>query len=291
MTLGPIPSNGSLLLLLRLAASATFLGRGLIYLFWDAPYRALLWHQDLMSGPVNFLLGMEWEEYAAVSDPAIILTIRLHGAFFLLCALLCWTAGRKHSLQQALLAIGALGLAFFAFTKAMDVGFKLGMSIEHTLQWAAPLLLIWALRGERIGAAFYHTAGVAVALTFIGHGLYAAGYHPVPASFITMFMNVGTSEGVARALLGLAAGLDFAVALFLFVPVHAIRVPALWWALIWGLLTALARTWTQLSPALDYYGLSPWLFETLVRLSHALVPAAMLVLLRREREMRNVTQE
>ncbi|NBB79211.1 MAG: hypothetical protein GVY36_07145 [Verrucomicrobia bacterium] len=91
--------------LLRITAAATFFGRGCIYIFADAPFRALFWHQDLMTGPVNFLFGLTWAEYAATSDPWIHFIIKVNGLFFILAAILCFTAKPSAWFQKTVLAL------------------------------------------------------------------------------------------------------------------------------------------------------------------------------------------
>ena len=55
--------NTKIFRIIQIAAIAVFLGRGWQHLFWDAPFRALLWDEDWMSGIVQAVLGMEWKDY------------------------------------------------------------------------------------------------------------------------------------------------------------------------------------------------------------------------------------
>ena len=56
------------------------------------------------------------------------------------------------------------------------------------------------------------------------------------------------------------------------------RIPALGYAAFWGLATALSRIPAHFTKAEDFYGLHPWTAESVVRLTHGLVPLAMLLL-------------
>ena len=80
--------DSRLVLLVRSACVLLLVGRAWQHLFWDAPFRALLWSQATMEGVVKAVLGLDWEAYA--SNPTISDTIqgviRGFGAFYLLAA-------------------------------------------------------------------------------------------------------------------------------------------------------------------------------------------------------------
>jgi hypothetical protein len=56
--------NRSLVLnILKAATFLLFAGRAWQHLFWDAPFRELLWDQAIMESIVLSLRGGTWEEY------------------------------------------------------------------------------------------------------------------------------------------------------------------------------------------------------------------------------------
>ena len=55
-------NNHSILVLIKIAASAVFLGRAWQFIIWDAPFRAFFWDESLMKGLVNSL-GLSWSYY------------------------------------------------------------------------------------------------------------------------------------------------------------------------------------------------------------------------------------
>jgi len=57
-----------------------------------------------------------------------------------------------------------------------------------------------------------------------------------------------------------------------------LRIPAAAYLALWGFLTVFARIASYWTPAEDYYGMHPWIAETIVRLPHGLVPLALMLL-------------
>ncbi|WP_020567890.1 hypothetical protein [Neolewinella persica] len=115
-----------------------------------------------------------------------------------------------------------------------------------------------------------------VALTFIGHGFYAAGVHPVPASFVMMTQaSLGVGEGVARNLLFSAGLLDFMAAALLLIPRNKAMLIALCWIIPWAILTTLARWWSYQGIVEWNTLLTQWLPEVIIRLPHVLVPLVL----------------
>ena len=80
----------NILIIVQIAAVGLFIGRGWQHLYWDAPFRTLLWDENLMSGFVNNWLSMTWEDY--VRDPTmddnIQNLIKGFGVFYLFLAVL-----------------------------------------------------------------------------------------------------------------------------------------------------------------------------------------------------------
>ncbi|MEO0731962.1 MAG: hypothetical protein AAFZ52_03935 [Bacteroidota bacterium] len=149
------------------------------------------------------------------------------------------------------------------------------------------MLLIWVFfiaeyfSGNK-SVWFNRALRLLIALTFVGHGLYALGFHPVPAHFILMTQaGLGVGEETARNLLFVVGWLDILAALLLVIPSPKTQKLALYWIIPWAILTTLARLWS-------YGGLVPWetlltqwLPEVIRRLPHVLVPLALWQMLQR----------
>jgi hypothetical protein len=140
----------------------------------------------------------------------------------------------------------------------------------------APLLLIRARTRPESGG-LSALARLAVAGTFVGHGLYAAGIHPVPGPFIDMvILHFGVTESSARHMLLLFGLLDFAVGAAMLLP-HRLARFFLLYAAIWGGLTALARIGWHFDAGRPGLGWDIWISEVLMRAPHAGIPLWLLL--------------
>ena len=113
---------------------------------------------------------------------------------------------------------------------------------------------------------------VSLSFCFIGHGLYALDFAPLPAEFINMTMQIThLNEGYARTFLSLMGCVDLIAAIMIYIPIQEFRRSALLYMIIWGLLTALARPLGQ--PFISIFDhLIQWGPEFIWRLTHALIP-------------------
>lgn len=268
--------------LLRLSCFLVFAGRGWQYLIsGDAPFRVLFWDEDLLTPLVNSLFGMSWNDWATSEtvDATIQTAIYINGAFFFLCAGLSLIVQRSHKFIKFLLGVGCALLLFLAYLLFKDRFYQAAQFLEYAAQYMSPPLLIWAVSAQKKipPVGFDFGLRVAVALTFICHGLYAFGYYPVPGNFVDMVIQIlGVSDAQALDFLEIAAILDFAVGGILLIGVF--KPFAYGYALFWGVATTLARFLANLSWELLGSDLLRWTPEVLHRGPHAVIPAAGLVL-------------
>lgn len=235
-----------------------------------------------MTEPVNTLLHLDWEEYGMTSDPYITLVMQGCGVVLMLIGASCLFTQRKHTRLNDLLLVATGIMMLFAFASWLEKGWQIGMLIELALQVFAPLFLWLHLRRPLPHRPSLLFIQMAASLTFIGHGLYAIGHHPVPADFVTMCMKVlGMNEATSLQTLRVAGWLDFLTAIGIFIPWYRVRSACLVYMIGWGFLTSLARIVSHYHPAEKYNGIDPWLAETLARTPHWLIPLALYLLLRR----------
>jgi hypothetical protein len=275
--------NRQATLALGLSSALTLLGWGLIHLLWEVPYRSFLWNETLLRAPVEAWLGIPWESW--VTDSGIEAwvqgAIRALGLGLLGASLAAVLAFRNGVRPWAILAAGTPSLCAVALAYTLDKGMRAGELIEYSAQVLSPLCLFLYCRGSLKEHGLLRALKAMVALTFLGHGLYAFGYYPVPGHFVDMVISIlGVTDTQALALLKLAGILDFVVCLAIFLPRAAI--PALAYAAFWGLATALARPLSAFSDGSEAEGLIYGLAEALCRLPHALVPIAALLLVARK---------
>lgn len=271
--------KSSVIIVLRIICIAVFAGRAWQHLFWDAPFRTVLWDEALLKFIVESIGDMSWYDYVTseVVDQRIQWIIKLTGVFYALLAIL--SAYIKPSMENLgrLLPVGSTFLLVLALLYCKEKFFHIGQFFEYTAQFMTPTLLYLVLFSKIDNRQFILLTKGAIALTFICHGLYAINYYPRPGNFVDMVINIlHIGEPAAHTLLAVAGMLDFIIAIALFIPICANT--ALVYAFIWGLLTSLARIWANFQPEFALQTLNQWGFESIYRLPHAGLPLALLMM-------------
>lgn len=267
----------------QVAAVAVFLGRAWQHLRWDAPYRDLLWDENWMASVVPYLGYPDWQSY--VTDPhtdqVIQLIIQGTGWFYLLCALTACFVLRLGRPGRWVLNLGGVSLVLLAALYTKEKFYFMGQFLEYTLQWSTPFFLTLFAKQRKIFDLQVSLLKIAIALTFICHGLYAVGYYPRPELFLTMVINIlGVGNDQAIQFLNLVGGLDFAFSLALFLPWRALNLTALAYLCFWGIMTTVARVWAFVHWEFLGSGLNQWLHESIYRFPHFLLPLGLLLYLR-----------
>jgi hypothetical protein len=265
--------------MLRIAAVAVFLGRAWQQIRWDIPIRSLLWDEKLMRPLVEGSLGISWRAW--VTSPEMgqmtAAAVKLGGWFYLVAALAAWYARPGRRALNAIVALGALGLVLLAFFYTKEKFYHLGQFWEYSLQFGTPLLLLWysATPSLALSRAQWLALRMAIALTFVCHGLYAIGYYPRPGNFTEMVMvGFGVDEFAAVQILKGAGVADFFFSALLFIPWRPAQWAGVAYAIVWGALTTAARIWVYLWIAEPTVVLTQWVHESVYRLPHVLGPLA-----------------
>ena len=264
------------ILLLRWLTFSVFIGRAWQHLFWDIPLRELLWDEAKMTGFVNHVLGMNWGTYiSSMTVNAWIEGISVgFGVFYLLSAIAALVAQPKRKWTAVLIIIGIVSLCFLAFLNWLEKFMSIGQLLEFALQIGTPLFLYWTIFKPQKRLVLF--IKIAIALTFIGHGLYALGWYPVPVHFVQMLINTfGIEEQVAMTFLKIAGILDLVIAVGIFVP-QTSRA-CLWYCVIWGTMTAFARLVANFDGYIPLESLHRWWFEVVFRLVHGGIPLLLLL--------------
>ena len=268
-----------LLLILQIATVCVFLGRAWQHLYWDAPFRTLLWDEGWMKGIVEGWFNMAWQDYvrSAAVDQGIQTAIRITGIFYILCALAAIFINQLKRWAYPLLYLGAFALFFLAFLECKERFFFLAQFLEYALQFSAPVfLIIYHRRGEATPQLIFWMK-VMAALTFVSHGLFAIGYYPRPGYFVEMVMNImGIGQEAAVQVLNIAGILDFVVSVLIFFPKRW-AVPALAYMVFWGFGTTIARVWGYFHPEIIMDILNQWFYQSVFRAPHFLIPFAVLL--------------
>lgn len=267
--------------LVQLAAVALFLGRAMEHLIWDAPFRALLWDEGWMKGLVENGLRMDWEAYitSEVVDERIQTSIRIHGWFYLCCALIAAFIRWIPAFLVKVLLIGAASLMILSFLYYKEKFFSIGQFLEYSLQFMTPVFLYQMYKGKPESKTLIMMMKIAIAITFTCHGLYAIGYYPQPGHFVQMVINIlGVGEEQALFLLKVMGILDFIISILLFFPAKWAR-PALGYAVFWGLATSLARIVSSWDWTIVGDHLLQNLHECVLRFPHFLIPLVVYLMI------------
>ena len=150
--------------------------------------------------------------------------------------------------------------------------YQLPQLLEHSIQWATPLIYIFIRRQESdMGSVLLFWIKLAITFTFLGHGLYALGIPELPGHFVGMTASIlGLNESQATQFLTVAGFLDMLVCVGIWLP--RTRNLSLLYAVFWGTATALARIvahweWGDMVGVVDR-----WLPEVLIRFPHGVLP-------------------
>jgi hypothetical protein len=269
----------SVSVVLIISSACVFAGRAWIHLIFDIPIRSVVWHQQLMEGLVNSILNISWEDFvrSRTWDQRIQFLIQSAGVFYSVCFVYSLIKLRRRAIGNTLLLVGAAGLLLLSIIYFIDKFWRVGELLEFTVQWMSPVLLVMSSQLKPRYERIFNLARFAVALTFLGHGLYAIGYYPVPGNFIDMMiMTFGISQSTATTLLAVAGWIDIVVAVALFFP-YVLKSAAMY-AFAWGLATAFARLWANFDSGLAEDIFLQWAPEVMVRVPNALIPMVVFIM-------------
>lgn len=270
---------------LTLAVLSIGIGRGWEHIFFDAPYREILWDESLMTPIVHTLLGVTWSEYATnplYDDLFQRWFFRIGSMYIFLAFCMAFTAFFYKKEQKFLMIVN--GIAAFLLTLLLLVlslllfkkqFYHAGQFLEQSLQVGTPFFLYYYLRYGWT-RNLENIMKVAMALTFGCHGLYAIGYYPVPGDFVEMTINIlKVGDSTAKLFLKIVGVLDLVMSLWLFLP-GKWKTIAVYYIIGWGFITAIARIWGHWHPGYEVEAVQKYWFQMLYRLPHGLVPLVLL---------------
>jgi hypothetical protein len=268
------------ILLIKISLVLLLFARAWQHFFWNIPLRMIFWNESLLSPIVTNVFGMTWVDWASSPNVNLFISFitKTFGVFYLLMIPVVIKINQEFKMIRYTLPLTAAALFFLSFLYYMEKFFYLGMLIEHAIQFGLPLVLYVALFKNNFFQKYLLFFKVLIALTFVGHGLFAIGFYPLPGPFIDMVITVfGANEVIAVRFLNIIGGIDLAASFLLFVP--RTQFLALVFTSVWGIATALARIVAHLDMNLALMSVHQWLFEVLARLPHGLLPLAIFLYL------------
>ena len=249
------------------------IGRTYQCIFWDIPIRSLIWNENVFSGITKLVFNLDWDEYLKFSNSSGIINIIVSVIGWSLVVALFFVFLSK-KLKSFSISWITIVLTFIAFLYHLEKFKTAGQFFEYSLQFMTPFLFLLLFK-DGIKRRWQLLAKICIALTFTSHGLYALGFYPVPGNFVAMTINIlNVSNDSAVLLLQIAGILDVLFSVGIFFTGRIFRW-SIWYCVIWGILTAMARVVANL----DLYSLIPslhqWAYETIYRAPHFLVPLAL----------------
>ena len=260
------------------------LGRWYQHFYFEGPYRALFLDEKAFKTIHDVFSDQSWLDFVnhqGTDHNILIYTRILSWIWFLTAVFFVFYKRLNQSWLFIFASLSTLGLLIYAVSSYLESGYQWAQGIEHAAQIAMPLLCAMILTGKT-GIPWITFAKVAIALTFLGHALFALGYFPVPGNFVYMTTEtMGISDNQAREVLFLAGILDIVALILLFVP--RLDRYAVIYCIIWGFLTALARPAAYiLFNHLFWLSIHQTLFEFAVRVPHFILPLSLLLTIKRK---------
>jgi hypothetical protein len=172
----------------------------------------------------------------------------------------------------------------------VDKHYLYGTLLEYSAQFVTPIIFLWYCNGYGAGRALI-VSKIAIAITFIYHGLFAIGYYPQPGNFTDMLIiGFGIQEDMARAALTNIAWMDFLFAGVVLIPFNilyrkevlskvlkVIFITLLSYAVFWGFMTSIARFYIHFDSQFIWQSFEGFFHEFLVRLPHGVFPMIILI--------------
>jgi hypothetical protein len=271
--------NSKTIRLLQFLTFSIFIGRAYQFIFFDIPFRSLFWDENLMTSIVQ-LFDLSWNDY--INNLEIARTqesmIQVIGGFLVFAAIATFFSHYNKKWLNRFLSFGSFILLCLSLLYWKEHFYYFGQLIEYSIQWTTPILLVLFINYQNRKEKFHQfvlITKIVIALTFIGHGLYAFGVYPVPGNFVQMCLDVFLLDDFQATLFLKTVGiLDFIAAALLFIP--KVDKVGIWYCIIWGFLTAFARIIANFDINIPWLSLHQWLWETIVRLSHGGIPLVLL---------------
>lgn len=261
-------------LLFRFSTFLILFGRAWQHIVWDAPLRAFFWDEGLLKGLVEGVFGIDWFDYVTSPNTDLFINTltRSFGIFYLAMSVITLFINRGSRVMRVLYWFTSVLLALLAILYCKEKFYHTAQFFEYSIQFCSPILFYYLVAKKVTVEKLLLSLKITIAFTFISHGMYAFGYYPRPGVFVDMTINIlSVSESIAHQFLLIAGILDFVVGVLIFVPI--LSRYALLYAALWGLATALARTWANIGLSPDHLAiLNQYVPQTIYRLCHGLIP-------------------
>ena len=269
--------------ILKLSVFFVFIGRAYQFMFFGSPFKAILKDENLMSPIVENLTNHTWLDFTTnvEVDLWIDFFTKSCSFLFIIAAItaLYWEKIKADRLKKSIIYSGIGIMVFLALSIAKQKDYAILQIFELFIQMSVPVALLLVKQVDETNLnKIKLILKVAISATFMAHGLFALGIIYYPANFVDMTSGIlGFTEGQAKVFLTTAGILDLITAAFLYFP-KTTKI-ALFYALIWGLVTALARVVHGFNADFIVSSIHDSLYSTIYRLPHGLTAGIILLIL------------
>ncbi|WP_339753577.1 hypothetical protein [uncultured Winogradskyella sp.] len=281
--------------LVKISAFTVFLGRAYELYFFGAPFRAILWDESLLTPIVEGLSNYSWADYATSSrvNQWIDGFTKASSFIFLAAALvsLFWDKIKVLRVKKIILSVAMFILLVIGICMVKDKNYEYLLFFELFIQFSAPVLLLLNVRFDVIeNKKIINGLKIAIASTFIAHGLFAMGLIYLPGHFVDMTIIIlDVNEAQATSFLYIVGLLDIVASIMIFIP--KLSKYALLYMIYWGFSTAFARLMSGYSQNFMASSIHGSLYLVIYRLSHGIVPLLVLIIEEKLKKLKLPTNE
>lgn len=176
-------------------------------------------------------------------------------------------------LKEIALIVFSIVMLMFECNATIKVPFIIHL-LEAAIKILSPIIFLLVLRKSALAEII---SKISISLTFTAHGLLAANIITTPETFYLMTKQIlGFTQFQASVFLQIVGWIDiFAGILLLFFKGRIVKL-ALYYCIIWGFITALARTCYVCNTTLPKISIT-FLTETIVRFPNSFIPLVLLL--------------
>lgn len=264
---------------------SVLIGRAWQHIFWDPPYRTLLWDEHLLKPIVQNIFGIKWGNYVTdISiDHGIQNIIKIIGIILFVIALSCIFIKKAKRVIGILIAVSGVILIILTIAYWKEFFWDVPQFLEMTSQWMSPFIFLSVVHAFDKNINVFRLLNYTLAFTFIGHGLYALGIYPLPGNWVDLVINTfHCNESIATMFIKIFGLLDIIASIFVFTT--KLRKIGYYYMMIWGFLAAFGRLSGNFIPELGILSFLQANFgEFVYRAPQYLLPLMGLYLLKEQK--------
>jgi hypothetical protein len=230
--------------------------------------------------PSIFFLGLfishftGYEHYGFLSSSYELFFQRAFGVFFILFFFITLLPQKYlNHIPLFVWIISSVLIFINTFGAFLDADLVIEQIVEHAIKIALP---IWYYLYLQKNKHLEITTTILISLTFIGHGIFAMGWHYIPGNFTTMTVTIlNINPQNANSFLFIVGLIDLVCAIIVFF--HPLKKIALYYLIFWGFTTAVARTLYGIEVAGNTQTMLFFVANALYRLPHGFLPLILLL--------------